>query len=89
MTGWNLPPGCTQADIDNLAGPADNCGELEMSTEADIAAENAYWDRETIRWTFDLDNTDGLKRCSEIEIECLLSIAYAMDDFYFYQPAAN
>lgn len=81
MTGWNLPPGCTQADIDALVEP-DDCGELEIVTEADVAAENAYWDRETIRWTFDLDNTDALKRCSEIEIECLLSIAVAMEEYY-------
>lgn len=74
MTGWNLPPGCTQKDLDDYTGH----GELEMD-EAEIAEENSYWDREFIRWVMDLE--DIPRRDSDpIWIECLYSIAAAMEE---------
>lgn len=48
----------------------------------DIADENAYWDREWIRWVLDLENTDWLKKCSVVEMECWFSIAEAHEAFY-------
>lgn len=33
MTGWNLPPGCTQADIDRAFGGEDECDHEEYETD--------------------------------------------------------
>lgn len=33
MTGWNLPPGCTTADIDRAAGIDDSPGECAISDD--------------------------------------------------------
>jgi DNA-directed RNA polymerase subunit RPC12/RpoP len=36
MTGWNLPPGCTDADIDRALGGDDpRCSECGAETQAE------------------------------------------------------
>lgn len=48
------------------------------------ADEDAFWDREQIRWTFQLPNTNGLKSASPILIECLLSIAEELEAWEYF-----
>ena len=47
MTGWNLPPGCTNADIDRAMGGDDpRCWFCEKETEE---LERVYY-RHELRW---------------------------------------
>ena len=42
MTGCNLPPGCTQADIDRAMGCEPRCSECGKETASDDL-ELVYW----------------------------------------------
>jgi hypothetical protein len=48
MTGWNLPPGCTPADIDRAAGALVRCSVCGREFEPSAEQEEAF--EETEEW---------------------------------------
>jgi hypothetical protein len=56
-SGWNLPPGCTDRDIDEAAGAYD---EPPPPTEAEELAEALYEAENVIRRALDLLSRDAV-----------------------------
>ena len=65
MTGWNLPPGCTQADIDRAMGQDDvrcqGCGEEVESTQE----LEDYYIRGRVRWLCRICGEAWARYCEE------------------------
>jgi hypothetical protein len=49
MTGWNLPPGCTDRDIEEAAGAFDDDKSALASEEEEAAEAWEYWHQRAMR----------------------------------------
>jgi hypothetical protein len=72
MTGWNLPPGCTNADIERAMGGDEECyhEDHEIDLEGRFSCNScfeAHWATEAEIGAYRYDNPDYDKMCRRHE----------------------